>query len=386
MALTKKLLESLFNVPSEKARRIWDGGGLYAVVSPQGVISFAVKFRRDGKERREGLGRWPSVSLEEARKKVREIRVALDRNEIPRSRRTANISTFDDAAQEWMRVNSSRLAERSMTQVKRYLQACIDGFGSVALDEVKPTDVLAVLRKFENRKAFESAKRARIYCSSVFDYAIALGLAQMNPAAPLKAKGVLRGRPAVVHHAAMPLAQIPAFLDKLGAANIHPSIRGALSFTIFTALRTGEVLDLRWTDIAEDGRSLNIPAERMKGRKAHSVFLSKQARAVLESIHPFSKGRDHVFPGRDPRGPLSSMALLMVLRRNEPGATVHGFRSSFSTWAHSKGAAPHVVERCLAHASADRVAAAYNRHEYDKEAARLWQQWADALSPMGKTQ
>ena len=83
---------------------------------------------------------------------------------------------------------------------------------------------------------------------------------------------------------------------------------------------------------------------------------------------------------RDPRGPLSNMALLMTLRRMVPGVTVHGFRSSFSTWAHSKRAAPHVVERCLAHVSADKVAAAYNRHPYDKEAAQLWQRWANAIS------
>jgi integrase len=75
------------------------------------------------------------------------------------------------------------------------------------------------------------------------------------------------------------------------------------------------------------------------------------------------------------------MAMLITMTRNAPGNTVHGFRSSFSTWAHANGAEPHVVERCLAHVSGDKVAAAYNRHAYDREAAKLWQKWADAISP-----
>ena len=264
------------------------------------------------------------------------------------------------------------------------MTACNEGFGQLPLADIKPVDVLAVLRKFENRRAIESAKRVRIYASAVFDFAIALGLAEQNPAAPLKAKGVMRQRVAVIHHAAMPAAEIPAFLAKLRAANIHPSIRGAMKFLVLTALRTGEVLSLLWSDIAPEGTSLTIPAERMKAARPHTVLLSAQARAVLEEIRPFSDGRDNVFPGRDPRGPLSSMALLMCLRRMEVKATVHGFRSAFSTWAHAAGERPHVIERCLAHASADKVAAAYNRHDYDREAAELWQRWADAITPASK--
>ena len=104
------------------------------------------------------------------RKKAREVRVALqDRGEKPK-RGDGDIATFQQAATEWMDVNRSRLKPRTMAQVTRYLGACVDGFGLKLLGDVKPTDVLAVLRKFENRKAFESAKRTRIYASAVFDY------------------------------------------------------------------------------------------------------------------------------------------------------------------------------------------------------------------------
>ena len=193
----------------------------------------------------------------------------------------------------------------------------------------------------------------------------------------------------MVPHAAMPADKVPEFLRKLEAGNFHPSIRAALRFTVLTVLRTGEVLGLEWGDVSKDLRSLTIPGDRMKSGKPHTVILSKQAKAVLEGIREFSNGRQHVFPGRNPKGPLSNMAMLMCMTRREGGKevglapefTVHGFRSSFSTWAHAKGAMPHVVERCLSHASADKVAAAYNRHSYDKEGAALWQRWADAIAP-----
>lgn len=383
--LTEKRLKELSEERFPKARRIWDGDGLYAEVSPKGAISFAIKYRYKGKDRREGLGKWDAVSLAEARRKVRQIRAALDRKEPPPSVPKGSIATFADAVAEWKRVNQPSMAERTVAQVNRYLAECIAGFGEKNLREITPQEVLAVLRKVEDRGALESAKRTRLYCEAVFNYAIAVGCAEFNPAAPLKAKGVMRKRPTARHFPAMPAANIPDLLKKLAAGNIHPSIRGALSLTILTALRTNEVLDLRWADIAPKGASLTIPADRMKAGKEHTVFLSKQAKAVIEGIREFSKGRAHVFPGRNPKGPLSQMAMLMTLRRMEPGFTVHGFRSSFSTWAHASGADPKVVERCLAHASADKVAAAYNRHTYDKEAAALWQKWANAVMPKEQT-
>lgn len=374
--------------PRPKTLRVWDGEGLYAEISPKGAVAFAFRYRHKRKDIREGLGKWSeagdAVTLAEARRKARQLRAALDRNEPPPSVPIGMLATFEDAVKEWKRVNQPSMAERTATQVNRYLAECVEGFGEKGLREVSPQEVLAVLRKIEDRGALESAKRTRLYCEAVFNYAIAVGCAEFNPAAPLKAKGVMKKRPTARHFPAMPATSVPALLKKLAAGNYHPSIRGALSLTILAAMRTNEVLDLRWADLAPDGATLTIPAERMKAGKAHTVILSKQARAMIDGIREFSSGREFVFPGRDPKGPLSQMAMLMTLRRMEPGYTVHGFRSSFSTWAHASGADPKVVERCLAHASADKIAAAYNRHTYDKEAAALWQAWADFLIPPTK--
>lgn len=376
LPLTTKTLEAIAAGKVAFAGRIFGGGGLFAEVSPKGTISFALKYRRDGKERRHGLGKWPDVPLEDAKRRA----VNFDRETVvrPASR------TFTSAADDWLKLHRRSLAPRTVVQIERYLDACKLGFGDLELRRVKPSHVLAVLRDFESRDAFESAKRTRIYCHKVFAWATDPDDPFPNPAALALLKDKLTKSPKPEHHSAMPADEIPDFMAMLAADNTHPSIRGALAFVILTAMRTGEVLGLRWSDVKKDYSSLTIPESRMKAGKAHTVFLSRQARAVLESIKPFSAARPYVFPGRDPDDPLSNMAMLTYMNRKTNGYTVHGFRSSFSDWAHSKkgGNAPsHVVERCLAHEIADKVKKAYLRGGFEEEAAELWQAWADAASP-----
>ena len=383
MALTKKELETLSREKADKIRRLWDGNGLYAQVSPNGVISFAMKYRFGGEERRVGLGKWPALSLEDARRKVRQLRAALDRKE-PLPTDQPKGRTFTEAADEWIKVERKTLSPRTMTQAERYLKACKEEFGDKPVSEIKPSDVLAALRKFEGRGAIESAKRARIYAHKVFSRAIDPDSNQPNPASLERLKDKIARPPMAKHHAAMPAEKIPDFIRKLAASPVHPSIRSALQFVILTSLRTKEVRFMRWSDFSKDSLWLTIPAERMKMKKAHTVFLTLQSRTIIEEIRPFSEGREFVFPGRDPEEPLSDMAMLMCLTRMEPGYTVHGFRASLSTWAHANGYTTDVIDRCLAHVKRDKVTAAYNRYTYDKEAALLWERWAAAVWPANR--
>lgn len=379
-ALTEAKLRALR--PDGRMHRLWDGAeGLYAQVSPTGVVAWIVKLREGGKERRVGLGRWPDVSVATARRKAKALRVDLSRGAaLPAP---AEAATFKAVAEDWYSTNSPAMAPRHAKGVRRYLDALNEALGTRTITEIEPGDVLDVIRGYEAEGKHETAHRIRIYASVVFAFACATGRARYDPAAPLKARGVMAPKPRAVGHRAMPLPEIRPFLVALADSKAGPSARLALRFVILTALRTNEALGLQWSDVAEGDASITIPAERMKGGRAHSVILSRQARAVLASARRISTGRPFVFPGRDPDGPLSNMSLLVALGRvdGERSATVHGFRAAFSTWAHSTGAAPLVIERCLAHASGDKIAAAYNRHGFDAEAATLWQAWADAIAP-----
>jgi integrase len=119
-----------------------------------------------------------------------------------------------------------------------------------------------------------------------------------------------------------------------------------------------------------------VPADRIKGGRDHRVPLSDDALAILERMHEARQG-DQVFAG-ERRATLSSMALLMLLRRmNRPDLTVHGFRSTFRDWAaECRGFPGEVAEAALAHVVGDKVEAAYRRGDLFEKRRRLMDDWA----------
>jgi integrase len=154
----------------------------------------------------------------------------------------------------------------------------------------------------------------------------------------------------------------------------------ALEFTILSASRTGETLGMRWDELSADGKVWTVPAARMKEGEPHVVYLSREARAVLERVRGLSE--TWVFRSSVGDTRFSDMAMLQLLRRLEVAdrTTVHGMRSSFSTWANEVAKAREdVVEACLAHREQDRVRAAYNRSAYEKERAQVLAKWARFL-------
>jgi integrase len=232
------------------------------------------------------------------------------------------------------------------------------------------------------REKTETASRLRGRIERVLDFATARGWRQgENPARwrghldhllPARAK-VQR----VEHHAALPWAQMGAFMaalrDEAGVA-----VR-ALEFTILTAARTGEVIGARWGEIDLDPAIWTVPAKRMKGGREHRVPLSDAAMDVLTGLRPAGETCGAwVFPGGKPDKPLSNMAMAAVLKRiGRDELTVHGFRSTFRQWAAEATAYPReVAEAALAHINADKVEAAYQRGDLFEKRRRLMADWA----------
>ncbi len=174
---------------------------------------------------------------------------------------------------------------------------------------------------------------------------------QPNP----KKVGKRRGR-----HAAMPYAELPAFLARL--AETHGAAAKALAFTILTAARSGEVLNATWDEINFANAVWSVPASRMKMGKPRAVPLSDAAVAILRAQEAERGKNPYVFPGARPRKPLSIMAMTMTLRRLGRGAiTVHGMRSAARSWMADNGVEFELAEACLAHAVGNAVVQAYQR-------------------------
>jgi integrase len=230
----------------------------------------------------------------------------------------------------------------------------------------------------------ETASRVRGRIEAVLSWAKARGMcAGENPAQwrghldqLLPARSKVRR---VAHLAALPYQDMPAFMARLRARN-GIAARG-LEFLILTAARTGEALGARFAEIDLAHRMWTIPAERMKGGREHRVPLPSRAAAIVQEMAA-TRLNAFVFPGVKPDKPLNPSVPLSLLRELHPSATTHGFRSAFKDWASETTNFPdHVSEAALAHASADRVRAAYARSDPLQKRRELMEAWAAYCRP-----
>jgi integrase len=229
--------------------------------------------------------------------------------------------------------------------------------GSEQSNQVEQNAVRRVLEPIWTRTP-ETASRLRARIEAVLAAAQVAGHIDADKPNPARWKGWLdhmlpnprklgeRG-----HHPALPYADVPAFMASLSEPSNGPTpgAARALMFTILTAARSGEVLNMTWDEVSFDTAVWTIPASRMKMGKEHAVPLSDSALAILRAQEAGRGNNPFVFPGR-PQRPLSAMAMSMLLRRMKVDATVHGMRSSFRMWAADVAHAPfEVAEQCLAH-------------------------------------
>lgn len=368
--------------------RFSDGGGLYLLVKKSGAKSWVfICTTPNGKRREIGLGAVNTVTLEAARTKATALRAAVELGRDPKTERDqlrnagAPPATFKAAAEEYIAShktgwkNAKHAAQWTAT-LKTYVYPTI---GDVAVAAVGVDDVLKVLRPIWETKP-ETASRVRGRVEAVLDLALVKGWRSgENPARQKLLRHALPRRDKVrrvKHHAAMPYRQVPEFLASLAEQpGISPM---ALRFAILTAARTGEVLGAKWAEIDLEAATWTIPDERMKAGRRHRVTLNAEALAILAEVPRM--GGDYVFPGlgkKGRKGPLSTMALLMTLRRMEiEGVTVHGFRSSFRDWAAEQTRYQReVIEAALAHANGDKVEAAYLRTDHFEKRRQLLDAW-----------
>jgi len=337
-----------------------------------------------------GLGPFPEVSLAEAReaarshrKKVREGINPLQEKQDARAAlriEEAKSKTFKDCAEAYIEAhkagwkNDKHAAQWSATLETYGYPA----FGSLPVAAVDTGLVLDALRPIWATKT-ETASRLRGRIESVLDWAKVSGYRDgENPARwrghldkLLPARNKVQK---VKHHAAMPYADIGAFVVDLRKRDGIAA--RALEFSILCASRSGEVRDATWSEFDLAGKTWTIPAERMKAGKEHRVPLSDAAVALLKAL-PRVKGTPYAFPA--PRGgALSDMALTAVLKRmKREGLTQHGFRSTFRDWAGETTAYPReVIEHALAHQLKDKAEAAYQRGDLLTKRARLMTDWS----------
>lgn len=384
MPLTDTALRAV--KPTEKTQKLFDGGGLYLIITTKGSKSWRLKYRFQGREKLISLGPYPLVSLKEARERATEAKKMLESGTDPSARRKLekhlSQNSFELVAREWHEVKrakwSASYAEATLNRMQRNLFPFI---GSRPVHEVTAPEILLLLRKVEARGMVGQAHALKHICSGVIRFAIATGRAERDPAADLR--GALA--PHVKKH--RPALTAPESVGNLmhSIYNYQGSlvVRSALQLMALTFCRSSEIREAEWKEFDFDGKLWRIPAERMKMKRDHLVPLSEQAIAVMEKLRTYSGKGQYVFPSyRSEAVPFGKTALqravkIMGFERDE--MCPHGFRAMASTLLNELGYNADWIERQLAHVPHGQVRGIYNRAEYLHERRRMMQEWAEYL-------
>lgn len=364
--------------PGEKARKLFDGHGMFLFISPAGAKVWRMTYREGGKAQTLVIGPYPLITLAEARVRRDDVRRKLVAGESPKAGKAPRAAVTLSAAVQSYWAGRKDVTESYVSNALRGLAMYLEpALGKRAVGSISKDDLLEQLSKVDQAGKHVYARRVRMWVSQVFDWAIEHGHAEINPAALIRPEKAF-GKRQQHSHAALDVSDVPEFLLRLSyESDLLSAI--ACRLLALTWVRTTELRMMLWDEI--DGDVWRIPEGKMKRRRDHLVPLSRQALEMLALMRARSRGR-FVF-GADHTGdrPISENTVLYLLHRMgyKGRMTGHGWRAVASTWANERGYNPDAIERQLAHAPEDKTRAAYNRAAYMAERRQMLQDWADWL-------
>ena len=374
--------------PEVKAYTLGDGQGLSLLVEPNGSKSWRFRYRYAGKPKMISLGVYPTITPAEARARRDEARkiVAEGKNpsEVRKEQKLAlriqSENAFEKIAREWHQMKSAKWSAGYASDIIEAFQNDIFPYvGTRPVGEIKPLELLNVLRKIEKRGALEKMRKVRQRCSEVFRYAIATGRAEFNPAADLSsALEVHKSN----HFPFLKSDEIPDFLRALDSYAGSRLVQIATKLLMVTGVRTIELRAALWQEFDLDNAIWEIPAERMKMRRSHLVPLSTQALGFLNELKSMTGNYRYVFPGRnDPNKPMSEASINQLIKRIGYGGKVtgHGFRHMFSTLLHEQGFNSNWIEIQLAHVDKNSVRGTYNHAQYLEQRRQMLEWYSKKL-------
>ena len=372
-----------------------DGDGLRLRVDKNNNKNWVFRYSMFGKSKDMGLGKFPIVTLSDARQKLvnakkiiyegkdpiklkKEKQIELKRKSITFKKiRDEFIETFQV---EW---SNSKHKNQWINTLKTYADPII---GDLAPSEIKTHHVLSILKPIWSSK-HETASRVRQRLERIFSYCIASDfMDRPNPASlkdnlefllPKVSKSL-----SVQHLRSLDYQGLPFLIPKLINPHTTPSL--ALALLITTACRTNEVIGSTWNEINLRDKVWVIPAHRMKMRQEHTVPLNDLALRVLNLIEK-NNASPFIFLNAKKTTHICNNTMRYFLMKNLPDyfkdTVPHGFRSSFRNWAEENhNYSRRAVELCLAHTNKNKVEKAYLRSNLLSKRIEIMNEWNKFLT------
>lgn len=342
------------------------------------------------------LGRYPDMSLKDAREKRIEIRKLVDAGLDPLVERKRMVdqekaieaelqNTFEHVAREWHGKAKSQWSEVHKKKILSRLEKQLFPYlGHIPISQLETTDYLAAIQKAEARGVIETAHRLAQICGQVARYAVHAGIIKHDAASLVK--GALSHVQTQHYAAIINPVEFGSLLADIEQYKGEPAICHALRIMPYVFVRSGELRGAKWAELDLDNGQWLIPAERMKMKRPHIVPLAPQVVNIFQSMKNYSGNSALVFPSAMSNTRcISDMGLLNALRRMGYGKdimTIHGFRTSASTMLNEQGYNRDWIEAQLAHAEKNAIRDAYNRADYLPERRKMMCEWANYLDSL----
>jgi len=382
--------------PKNKEYGVADSHGLQIRITPRGVKKWRYRYRFNGNATMISLGKYPAVSLSEARKQRDIYQKALFDGINPKVykdnlRKTQqNKITFREAFDKWFDIHKGEFVERTaIKQIRAFELHIFPHIGNRLVVDLKPVDMLNVFRKIDNQGKSETLKKVRGWCSRVFRNCVVLEIINNDPIRDLPSDSFKKVQSK--HYATVTspsdirdLLNTISKYKEIGAYEVHQ----ALNLGAYLLLRPGELAGLLWEEIDFENKIIRIGKDRMKSPRAHLVPMSTQVLAKFKEIKEYGLSEKYVFPSPIKRNTsINKESLRAAVRRlgiPKDKFTPHGFRGMGTTRLYEMGYKEDVVERTLSHSEKNKVKAAYNHAQYLKERAEMMQTWSDYLDKLIK--
>jgi len=385
--------------PAAKPYKLTDGGGLHLYISTAGGKLWRYRYEIDGREKTLSIGKYPAVSLQDARSARDLARSKLANGQDPSLAKRADRltyraqagQTFETIAREWHTANVRRWTPVHAADVLTSLiRDVFPAIGPLPVNSITAPQILTVIRQIEARGSIETASRIRQRISAAFVYAITTGRGENDPAAIIK--GALSHRTKGRQRAITDLAAARQIIKDVDASPGYAVTKLAIRLLALTALRPGVITSTPWAELPEGGTVWTVPASRMKlslERKSdeahdHLVPLSRQAVEIIDTLRTITGGGPLCFPNtRHAHRPMSENAMGYAMNRAgyHHRHVPHGWRSTFSTIMNERYPADRaIIDLMLAHVPTNAVEGAYNRAQHLARRIELAQLWADLIT------
>ncbi|OOF82819.1 preprotein translocase [Rodentibacter ratti] len=380
--------------PKDKDYTLSDGQGLYLLIKPTGAklwrFNYYQPFSSPRKRVLLGVGKYPDISLSQARKVRDEFLSLLAQNIDPQQYRQQQsaeeqerlINTLLAVAEKWKEKKADEVQpktlEKNWGRLEKHL---FPKLGNMPISTITPKLVIETLAPLKERGINDTLQRVIRLLNEILNFAVNGGLIEFNKCVNVASSF---SAPTSENNPTIRPELLPEFLSDLRDSNSSMQVKLLIKWQLLTMVRPKEAVSAEWSEIDFNQKLWAIPAEKMKGgKRGHIVPLSTQAMRLLDKMKKLTAGEKYVFQSEmkanqamNPQ--TANRAIKLIAGGKYAGKlTAHGLRSIASTYLNEQLINYDVVEACLSHIIADQTRKAYNRSDYLEQRIEVMQLWGD---------